>query len=1205
VTAAHQDDVPTTTSPRGFWRRLFAPGPEHIGRYRVLSLIGEGGMGRVYEAEDETLRRRVAVKVLKASDESSAQRFKREAQAAARISHPHVCPIFDWGEDRGQLFIVAERLEGETLAQRLRRGPLSPAEALTLAREILGALQALHESGFVHRDIKPSNVFLTAHGARLLDFGLAREVPRTITDELASQGKITKTGVIVGTVGYMAPEQLLGRAVDGRADLFSTAVLLYEALSGRRPFEGERDVQVLSAVLHEEPPPLDGPPEVAAFDRPIRRALAKPPDRRFASAQEMAQALDAASTPGSTGRAPSTGEAFVGRESELAELEERLAAAIAGNGSVVFVTGERGVGKSMLVSEFLRRVATRGLTVSLAAGRCVEAQGPGQPFHPFNDAIGRLLLSPAKERAAELLRTHAPTVCQMFGTKLVPDPDGTVHLEAVGATKERFVHEGGDFMEAAAREFPTVLYLEDLQWADSASVELLHHLGYRIARHRTLIVGTYRPADVDATNTPMRRCALDLVSRGVGRELAVGPFSVEDVQSYLDRRFSPNSFPPSLAPALYARTEGLALFVRSLVDVLRDRGEIVRHEGEGRLTCPVEELDLEPAKGLLDLVRHHLELLPEQEREILQHASVVGRAFLSVVVAHLVGGSEAEVEEQLRRLNQVRRLIDQGGEEELPDGTLATRYSFAHGLYQSVLYQDLVASRRVEIHRRIAERLQQHWGEEAPSAAAEIARHYERGRDLEGAVTFWLHSADNALQSFASDEAAEHCEWASRLIGKLPTAAQPALRLRLHGKRGKVRHAQARFDEAAEDFRAMLEEARSAGSPESEMAALAGLCDAGFFARRLDDVAAHARELLDAADRAGRDGDATEARARLGQVLVCEGRFAEAVPLLDGVIEAARADAVPVALQLGLTYRGLIHYWQAGYDAAETHMGEAARIAADREAFDFLGTRMFVGLARVKLGRISAGIDEFLAAITLARRNNDSFWLPRLVSQVGWAHREILATERAREFDTEAHRLWRETAPPSTPETEALLVLAIDAVRLGDVDEASALLAELKARPHGGWFQWITELRLAAVTAEHWATCEEWDRTVETADHLLDLARRLGARDYRCGAERWRAEAALARGQDLEAAARRLHEALTGLHRSPAPLESWRAGRVLGLVYRRLGDEEAAHRAHATAATDVHTIAEGIVDTGLREGFLAAPPVREVLDAKTPTGPLP
>jgi tetratricopeptide (TPR) repeat protein len=1208
VTTEPSDDRVTTTGPNRWtrWRkRLFGDGrppgeglPERIGRYRIVSLLGEGGMGRVYVAEDEALQRRVAIKTLKETSGSSARRFEKEAKAAARVSHPHVCPVFDVGNDRGRLFLVMELLEGEALSRRLQRGPLSPPEARTLALEMLSGLEAVHEAGIIHRDLKPSNVFLTDHGAKLLDFGLARELPNELTRELVSSGERTRSGLLLGTPGFNPPEQIHGSDVDARTDLFAAGVVLYEALTGRQPFPGDTPLQVLSAVLHEEPLPLGGSGLSGALDRPIRQALAKPPDKRFASAREMADALlEVWDSPGPI-PVPSTGEAFVGRQDELAELEERLAAAKAGAGSVVFVTGERGVGKSMLLSEFLRRVRSGPTPVSVAVGRCVEPRGPEEAFLPFFDCLASLLNGPGRDRTTELLRDWAPTIAVQFRAGLLPDPDGSLHRQAVGATKERLAREAGDFVEAASRDFPAVLYLEDLHWIDAASVDLLHHMACRVARQRVLILATYRPADMDAANAPMKRCALDLVSRGVGRELTLGAFSADDVREYLDARFSPNRLPPSLAAALYARTEGLPLFVRSLVDLLRDRGDLVREDGVGQLTRPVEELDLKPAQGLLDLVRHHIELLPEDKREVLRHASVVGREFLSTVVAHLLDTDEAEVEEQLRRLSQVRRLIQERGDEDLPDGTLTTRYRFAHGLYQSVLYQDLVASRRVRIHRKISERLRHHWGKEAPLLAAEIAHHCELGRDFEGAVTFRLHSADNDLRRFAFDEAAEQCEWAARLIARLPEGARPGMRLSLLKKRGTVRHEQARFDDAAEAFRSLRDEARSEGSIQFEMAALAGLCDALFFAQRVSETAACAREFLDTAVRSGDRGAAAEARGRLGQVLVCEGRLAEAIPLLDGVIEAARADGPTAALQLGVTYRGFIHYWQAEYGAAEGLIEEAARIAADRSAFHFLAARMFVGLSRIKLGRISEGIRVLLDAIALARRNNDRFWLPRLVSYVGTAHREILAPARALEFDTEAHRLMREAGFPEARETETLVVLANDAVRLGDLAQATALLAELEEKATDEqWFGWMDELRVASVSAERWAASGEWEKATAAADRLERVSRRLGSRDYRCAAERVRAEMALARGEGVEAAARRLTQAVAEVRRSPAPLEAWRAGWVLGRVRRHLGDEAGTAEAFAQAADAVRTIAAGITDAPLlREGFLAAAPVREVLE---------
>jgi serine/threonine protein kinase/tetratricopeptide (TPR) repeat protein len=271
-----------------------APGgaPGRLGRYRILSRLGQGGMGVVFAAEDETLGRKVAVKTIAEPDEAARKRFRREARAAAAVNHPHVCQVYEIGEDSGRLFIAMELLEGESLNARLRRGPLPTTAAIHLAREMLGALQALHAAGVVHRDLKPSNVFLTAHGLKLLDFGLARPLPKELTQSIETGTELTRPGLLVGTPRYMAPEQVLGHDVDARTDLFSAAAILYEAVAGRPAFLGTTVVEVLSATLHEQPPALAGDGAVVGLDRVLRRALAKRPAERHASAAEMAAEID-------------------------------------------------------------------------------------------------------------------------------------------------------------------------------------------------------------------------------------------------------------------------------------------------------------------------------------------------------------------------------------------------------------------------------------------------------------------------------------------------------------------------------------------------------------------------------------------------------------------------------------------------------------------------------------------------------------------------------------------------------------------------------------------------------------------------------------------------------------------------------------------------------------------------------------------------
>jgi serine/threonine protein kinase/tetratricopeptide (TPR) repeat protein len=265
--------------------------PARIGRYRIERKLGEGGMGIVYAARDDRLERTIALKTLPAisDDETARQRLWREAKAAAAVNHPNICQVYEVGEDGGRLFIAMELLEGESLGERLQRGPLGAADTVAIGLGMLSALSVLHARGIVHRDLKPSNVFLTPHGLKLLDFGLARPE----LDELSADTGVTRPGLVMGTPRYMAPEQVTGDAIDTRSDLFAAGAILFEALAGRPAFSGRSIADVLHATRFEQPPALTGSSAVAAIDRVIRRAMAKRPAERYASADAMAEELRA------------------------------------------------------------------------------------------------------------------------------------------------------------------------------------------------------------------------------------------------------------------------------------------------------------------------------------------------------------------------------------------------------------------------------------------------------------------------------------------------------------------------------------------------------------------------------------------------------------------------------------------------------------------------------------------------------------------------------------------------------------------------------------------------------------------------------------------------------------------------------------------------------------------------------------------------
>lgn len=274
--------------------------PRVLGPYELVGLLGSGGMGEVYRARDPRLGRDVAIKILPpgvATEPDRVRRFEAEARAAGALNHPNVLAIHDIGSHQTQPYIVAELLEGETLRERLRAGPLPVRKAVDYAAQIARGLAAAHARGIVHRDLKPENVFITREGRiKILDFGLAKLVGSA--DPAVTSGPTmpvaTSPGAVLGTVGYMAPEQVRAQAVDHRADIFGLGVILYEMLTGQRTFGGDSAAEVMAAILKEEPPPVSQRmPVPPALERVVQRCLEKSPDERFQSAQDLAFGLEA------------------------------------------------------------------------------------------------------------------------------------------------------------------------------------------------------------------------------------------------------------------------------------------------------------------------------------------------------------------------------------------------------------------------------------------------------------------------------------------------------------------------------------------------------------------------------------------------------------------------------------------------------------------------------------------------------------------------------------------------------------------------------------------------------------------------------------------------------------------------------------------------------------------------------------------------
>src|ERR1044072_2161711 len=1179
--------------------------------YRILAKVGEGGMGRVYKAEDTKLGRHVALKLLPPEsyeDLNAKRRLLAEAQAASVLNHPNIVTIYAIEEAEGFDFIVMEFVEGETLTSHLAlNGALPLSSLLDVGIQIADALHAAHATGIIHRDIKPANILITPKGViKVTDFGLAKLV-RINTAEIDREaltlaGNLTGPGIVLGTAAYMSPEQTRGESLDLRSEIFSLGTVLYEAATRTRPFTGPSALAIMHAIAATEPPPPSRirPELPREFDMIIERALTKKRDLRYNSAAEIGDSLRGlrASLSGTWAGPPivydsdlidRTGPSFVGRETELSKLEGFFADAIGGTGRVVFITGEPGIGKTSLSDEFLRRTRKQRPGLLISRGRCVEQYGTGEAYLPFLDAMGGLLQAPGRERIAAVMRTYAPTWVMELPTAFASSGSlEKLQQETIGATKERMMRELGDALGILANTSPTVLLLEDLHWADPSSVDLLRHLCQRIDTQRLLIAGTFRPEDVERSGHPLKSYKAEMKAHHLCEDIALSWLGREHSDEYVDARFARNDFPAELTALVHDKTEGHPLFAANLLHYLSERGDLLKANNRWSLVRPVAEMDLEAPESVRGMISKKIDALDADERRALQYASIEGTEFLSTVTAKLLGVDEIDLEERLAHIGKTHRLIETLGEEELPDGSLTTRYRFAHALYQNFLYGDLVNKRRIALHHQAGEALLKHYGKRAPQIATQLALHFERGRDFERAVEYLIHAGDHAAKLYGYAEAERHYSQALKFVEKLAAESQAEKLYTLYSKRGTVNHALSNFTQSADDFTKALAQAQTLNDLERQCAALNSLTMTLFFSHRLEETLKRAAEALDVAVLSGNERLRTDTMLMIGLKHACYGGLAAGKTILDEVVETARRLDYKPALMGGLIWRACLHFFQSEYELAVTKANEGIRLASElRDGFLLLTGMFFVGLSQGNQGKMSAALAMLQDAMEKARRNGDLFWHPRFPNCIGWIYRELHDFEAARKFDEEGVDVARRHHVLEA-EANSLINRGIDCTHAGQhqcTDEAFAEVKDIFARD--AWFRWRYNIRLQAATAVHHLRHGELDQARESIDRLEETAREHGVHKYLAVANQLMAEWSIA-SDDFAGAEQRFDAALAEMKKYPAPLVAWKVHAGIARLKSKLGDVAGAEEHSSRALELVDSIAANVNDEKLRDNFLTA-----------------
>ena len=752
----------------------------------ILAVAGRGGMGVVYHAHHEPLKRDVALKLIApelSADSEFRIRFQRECRAAASIRHPNVIPIYHAGEEQGLLYVTMQYVDGADLGRVLAlEERLAPSRAATLVADLADAVGAAHRLGIVHRDVKPANVLIewrgTAMHAFLTDFGLAKSI--------GSMSQMTRTGAILGTLDYAAPEQLEEKTVDARTDVYALGCLLFHVLTGQVPYPRETNAAKILAHLSAPVPSATSlVPEVPeALASVVERAMCKSPEGRYPSAAALGQAAlaavgaasaasgvapvtdeddgltvtisggVAARSPTPAGSAPDVDVAFppalaiegregpfVGRRDIMERLARRYALVNEAKPQFVLLCGEPGVGKTRLTGEFARQAHAEGATV-LYGRSDIESIVPYQPFitalqqyltHHQTGARAEALDLELRElgRFIPGLRRNEPTLHE----PLAVEPD---------ARRYRLFEAVKRVLALAAADRPVVLILDDLHWADTSTALLLRHTVQQLHDVRLLLLGTLRDVE-DCRSDDLVQLLARLRPQHSFERISVLGLDASETAAFVAAHDIGDTTEGFIRRLRHA-TDGNPLFIgetlKSLSEMESSNGDVVSERALSLIGVP---------EGVKEMIAQRILRLTDATRQVLAVAAVIGAEFHLSVLEALMAQPVDEI------ISTLEEASAAGLVREADDGDV-DRHVFSHALVREALREQQSASRRVRLHHRIGEALELI---DRPSVTdpAELAHHFFASRHIDGgqkAFRYSVEAGDAAARALAHEEAVEH-----------------------------------------------------------------------------------------------------------------------------------------------------------------------------------------------------------------------------------------------------------------------------------------------------------------------------------------------------------------------------------------------------------------------------------------------------------------
>ena len=1027
----------------------FSPFPtpgDLLGPYRVIREVGRGGMATVMEVEDTRNGERRAVKLMLPSGrgEELTRRFRSEFRALSRLSHPNVLRVYEGGLFNDRPYFIMELLLGVELREEINLWrELSPGERLRRAESVLiqvaRALEYIHARGFVHRDVTPTNIFVQPDGVvKLMDFGVVKE----------PGGEVTTVGEVVGTVAYMAPEQIACGRVDARADLYSLGVVLYLMLTGRRPFNARTMAGYLEKHLNRpvRPPSELVPTLPRKLDEVCTRLLAKDPADRFASATHLLHVLEADATPEvpPDPAAPGWRPSLVGRAAEQSLLREAVVRLAKGRGGVLLIEGASGMGKTRLAEDGVEQGHRLGLKVYTAANRSLDQLA----FSGF-----RLIYEELRERRGD---APSPVLEAAFGAAI----PGAAPLERLAV--------GAAFKELFSSDQPTLVFMDDVDRADRGTLDLLAYLiraMLGMAHAPVLFILTAQR--VEGEDHPLRALVAG-EETGVGViRLPMGPLPLSAVEAMLLALVVDDPGVRALAMRLHREGEGNPFFISEMLHGLVERRVLIPGKDGNRGTLTLDEA----------AVRRSSLPVPATLREaILQRLDVLGPEVRAVAASLAVTRQDAGIDlllaatnlDEDRVLTALDQLLEAGLVRERRAG-MSERYELAHNRVRGVLLDEtpedeLSAVATHEMWGQVYDRL-------AAEADHELQRrgHFEQGGLAAKAYPYLLQSAEQLLSRGFMAEALQLldralvAEHAAREYLTLNDSDRALSRLLL--RRASALFLLGRWAEAESEATRADDLATEIGDPALTASTATEL---GTQARRRHQLGEAERQLRRALEEAHRAGDRTAAIQPLyeyGGLLWLRGDLEAARGYWVEVLAAAKAASDDRSLALGYNGLGLLALCKGQGSDAREFLEQAVALC---ERHGMVERQVVSNTNLVELynmtGYFRKGLQLSDRTVSQAREMNHLLGIGLGLFYRAFTLMDIGRVTEAEQSATEALAIQREMANHDD-EVRTLLLLARVALERGDLQMALARLSVCEGLSRGYDSEGFTPLVLA------WRAC--------------------------------------------------------------------------------------------------------------------------------------